>query len=75
MDNIDSLIALIAAAQEEDGYLYTWRTIGIDSTDTQRLRWTGQARWSNLPSSHELYNAGLLPARSLLLDLPSIIEE
>lgn len=57
---LDDLIEKIDAAQEEDGYLYTWRTIGIDSLDNRRRRWTGAARWSNLPSSHELYNSGHL---------------
>jgi len=56
---LDDLIAKIDAAQEEDGYLYTWRTIGMDSLDDRR-RWMGDDRWSNLPSSHELYNSGHL---------------
>lgn len=33
---LDSLITLIAGAQEEDGYLYTWRTIGMDSMDSKK---------------------------------------
>jgi len=54
---LDELIAKIAAAQEEDGYLYTARTI-----DPQNLPvdWVGQERWSNLYLSHELYNLGHL---------------
>ena len=53
----DELIAKIAAAQEEDGYLYTARTI-----DPKHLPvdWSGQERWANLYLSHELYNAGHL---------------
>lgn len=49
---LDDLIAKIAAAQEEDGYLYTARTLGfIDGM-------TGPQRWTNLAASHELYNVG-----------------
>ena len=54
---LDSLIALFAAAQEPDGYLYTTRTI-----DPQHPhKWAGTNRWVNDPElSHELYNAGHL---------------
>jgi len=53
---LDRVIAWIAAAQEEDGYLYTVRTNGVD-----RLRnWFGDERWEKLAGSHELYNAGHL---------------
>jgi DUF1680 family protein len=53
---LDDLIAKIAAAQEEDGYLYTCRT-----NKYERLKnWFGETRWSNLDGSHELYNAGHL---------------
>ena len=51
---MDSLIALIADAQEEDGYLYTARTINPDTV----VRYTGKTRWSQLKDSHELYNIG-----------------
>ncbi|MBW1790747.1 MAG: sodium/solute symporter, partial [Deltaproteobacteria bacterium] len=51
---IDSLIAMIAAAQEDDGYLFTTRTI-----DPERpAEGSGDTRWSMLNSSHELYNVG-----------------
>jgi uncharacterized protein len=51
---LDDIIALIAAAQEEDGYLYTCRTNQCD-----RLRnWMGDQRWEKLSGSHEMYNAG-----------------
>lgn len=51
---LDELIAKIAAAQEEDGYIYTARTNG-----SERLKnWFGENRWDNLVRSHELYNAG-----------------
>ncbi len=53
---LDELIALIAAAQEEDGYLYTART-----NDAEKLKnWFGEERWERLRGSHELYNAGHL---------------
>lgn len=53
---VDSLIFKIAAAQEEDGYLYTSRT-----NKAKRLAsWAGDTRWSRLERSHELYNAGHL---------------
>jgi len=53
---LDGLIALIAAAQEEDGYLYTARTNNAELLKN----WSGSERWSNLARSHELYNAGHL---------------
>ncbi|HRU20084.1 MAG TPA: glycoside hydrolase family 127 protein [Kiritimatiellia bacterium] len=51
---LDRLIVRIAAAQEPDGYLYTARTLGATN------EMTGPARWSNVQSSHELYNLGHL---------------
>jgi DUF1680 family protein len=51
---LDEMIGKIAAAQEEDGYLYTARTIGGDPP----VRWTEGERWSNLYLGHELYNMG-----------------
>jgi uncharacterized protein len=54
---LDDLIALIASAQEPDGYLYTTRTINPDSPH----KWAGKARWVNVKQlSHELYNMGHL---------------
>lgn len=53
---LDALIAKIAAAQEEDGYIYTCRTNGAEHL----RRWMGGARWEKLQGSHELYNAGHL---------------
>jgi uncharacterized protein len=51
---LDDLIVKIAAAQEDDGYLYTCRT-----NQSERLRnWMGDKRWSKLAGSHELYNPG-----------------
>ncbi len=51
---LDDLIEKISAAQEDDGYLYTARTIDPENLPPG----TGDERWSNLGSSHELYNAG-----------------
>jgi DUF1680 family protein len=55
---LDGWIARIAAAQEPDGYLYTFRTM---HPDTPGHDWVGQQRWDLDPKlSHELYNAGHL---------------
>ena len=54
---LDDLITKIAGAQEEDGYLYTARTIDPTRMDPER---EGPTRWSNLLVSHELYNVGHL---------------
>ena len=57
-DYIDGIIEKIAAAQEEDGYLTTWKTIDPDTTPAP---WVEPGpRWHNLGASHELYNAGHL---------------
>jgi len=54
---VDSLIALIGEAQEEDGYLYTNRTILKDKPHV----WAGTKRWELTHDlSHELYNLGHL---------------
>ena len=53
---LDDLILKIAAAQEDDGYLYTARTINPDPP----IQWVEKERWANLRMSHELYNAGHL---------------
>lgn len=51
---LDDLISKIAAAQEDDGYLYTARTINDPG-----YKYSGkEARWSNLGQGHELYNVG-----------------
>lgn len=68
---IDSLVELIGAAQEPDGYLYTWRRIrdrqkasGDTSNPARRIRnlsWLDGPRWANEDKlSHELYNSGHL---------------
>jgi hypothetical protein len=54
---VDSLIAIIKAAQEPDGYLYTARTIDPNNVGS----WVGKVRWEKERElSHELYNAGHL---------------
>ncbi|MBR1868896.1 MAG: glycoside hydrolase family 127 protein [Bacteroidales bacterium] len=53
---LDSLISLIAGAQEDDGYLFTIRTAG-GGTDRAKI---GPERWSSILGSHELYNVGHL---------------
>ncbi|MBN1559158.1 glycoside hydrolase family 127 protein [candidate division KSB1 bacterium] len=53
---LDDLIAKIAAAQEDDGYIMTWRTIDPNKPPTT---WSGTAeRWSDIGGGHELYNVG-----------------
>jgi DUF1680 family protein len=53
---LDELIAKIGTAQEEDGYLYTARTI---FPEPPKVRWVDtEERWSNMYLGHELYNAG-----------------
>ncbi len=52
---VDSLIVIIKAAQEPDGYLYTARTIDPVNVGS----WVGKERWEKERElSHELYNAG-----------------
>jgi uncharacterized protein len=54
---IDSLIQIVAKAQEPDGYLYTARTIDPANPHS----WAGRERWEKeREMSHELYNAGHL---------------
>lgn len=53
---LDDLISKIAAAQEDDGYLYTARTLRPENPPEG----SGPERWSNLSVSHELYNVGHL---------------
>lgn len=52
---IDSLIDIVARAQEPDGYLYTARTIDPSKPHA----WAGPERWvKERELSHELYNSG-----------------
>ena len=55
---IEGIVARIAAAQEPDGYLYTWRTM---HPDRPAHDWIHTERWLKDPElSHELYNLGHL---------------
>ncbi|MCU0793250.1 MAG: glycoside hydrolase family 127 protein [Opitutaceae bacterium] len=54
---LEDMIARVAAAQEPDGYLYTWRTMHPDSP---AHGWVGPARWVQERDSHETYNLGHL---------------
>lgn len=52
---IDSVLDVVAAAQEPDGYLYTARTIN----PAHPHQWSGKKRWEvEEVLSHELYNLG-----------------
>ncbi|EHQ26594.1 hypothetical protein BDD43_0604 [Mucilaginibacter gracilis] len=54
---IDTLIGIIGAAQEPDGYLYTFRTVHAKKPH----EWIGDKRWVNEEIlSHELYDCGHL---------------
>lgn len=54
---IDTLINIIGAAQEPDGYLYTFRTVNAKKPH----EWIGDKRWVNEEVlSHELYDCGHL---------------
>ncbi|MFX0022099.1 MAG: glycoside hydrolase family 127 protein [Candidatus Hermodarchaeota archaeon] len=54
---VDNLIEKIVAAQEDDGYLYTTRTINPEKPHI----WAGKKRWELVSIlSHELYNMGHL---------------
>ncbi|MDA0710023.1 MAG: glycoside hydrolase family 127 protein [bacterium] len=52
--HLDALIEKVASAQEDDGYLYTLRTIHPDVDH----KWARARRWAFLIASHELYNVG-----------------
>ncbi len=51
---LDDLIAIVAKAQEPDGYLYTPRTVDPRNPAPG----AGPERWSWLATSHELYDQG-----------------
>ena len=52
---IDSVLAIVAAAQEPDGYLYTSRTMNPKHPHA----WSGSRRWEKVEDlSHEFYNLG-----------------
>lgn len=52
---IDSVLTIVAAAQEPDGYLYTARTMNPEHPH----EWAGEHRWEMVEDlSHEFYNLG-----------------
>ncbi|MCD8269973.1 MAG: glycoside hydrolase family 127 protein [Parabacteroides sp.] len=52
---IDSVLTVVAAAQEPDGYLYTSRTMNPGHPH----EWAGSKRWEKVEElSHEFYNLG-----------------
>ncbi len=52
---IDSVLVIVAAAQEPDGYLYTSRTMN----PRHPHEWAGEKRWEMVEDlSHEFYNLG-----------------
>ncbi len=52
---IDSVLTIVAGAQEADGYLYTPRTMNPKHPHS----WAGSQRWEAVEAgSHELYNLG-----------------
>ena len=52
---IDSVLVIVAAAQEPDGYLYTARTMNPEHPH----EWAGSKRWEKVEElSHEFYNLG-----------------
>jgi len=53
---LDDLAVKIAAAQEDDGYLYTPGT--IEKMAEEPICCVSKPRWSDLRSGHELYNVG-----------------
>ncbi len=53
---LDEIVAIIAAAQEPDGYIFSARTADPKNPPPG----AGPERWSWLHTSHELYNAGHL---------------
>ena len=62
LDRLDALIEVIAAAQEDDGYISTPMQLSAD-----------KERWTNL-HDHELYNMGhLLTAASVLTSILSTL--
>ncbi|SHF92387.1 hypothetical protein SAMN05444274_11334 [Mariniphaga anaerophila] len=57
---LDSIITVVGKAQEEDGYLYTFRTIA-NKYNSPLHEWLGNNRWQHVEElSHELYNLGHL---------------
>ncbi len=57
---LDKLISFYAAAQEEDGHLYTlWTALNTVDDYNKKICKPGlHDRWSNIFAAHQLYNAG-----------------
>jgi hypothetical protein len=55
---LDGVIAKIAAAQEDDGYLYTAGQ--VETLAQKPTCCVSRPRWSDIASGHELYNLGHL---------------
>lgn len=57
---VNRLVGLIAAAQEKDGYLYTWWTSRdrIAEPNPVKCCIPGGKKWMSEKDSHELYNLG-----------------
>ena len=57
---LDELVGFYAAAQEDDGFLYTLWTARETVADFARVgcRPEPDDRWSNVPMAHQLYNVG-----------------
>ena len=51
---IDSVLVIVAAAQEPDGYMYTARTRNPERPHS----WASKERWGQIEDSHELYDLG-----------------
>lgn len=51
---LEKIIHKVTSAQEDDGYLYTARTINPEKP----VLWVEGERWSNMQFGHELYNMG-----------------
>jgi DUF1680 family protein len=56
---LDSLVYYVAAAQEDDGYLYTaWTLNANEYNDFKCCSYSDEGRFVALDGSHELYNPG-----------------
>ena len=55
---MDEIIEIIAAAQQSDGYLYEHHILPAHLRNKSNNGAAGKTPYSNVPSSHELYNMG-----------------
>lgn len=56
---LDDVVSYYAAAQEKDGYLYTYWTARETVKNPDKIYCRPiKERWDNVASSHEMYNAG-----------------